>query len=195
MGGRYNRSRDPWTLFDQQTPNPVRDYLRYFYGQTLNYASSRVSFRSLALSFSWASRRPREGEREGGRGRKENGIAAHIFSSLSLPPPLLQKKKKHQGRCEGCEYRVDGIFIWNDASWDIQGIYPESTVEGVGESFSFLDVFSSLFFFFFSRSLSSFYSASSLLVRKGPHSPCFILPPQKTKNENQARTATRRSCR
>lgn len=77
MSGRYNRSRDPWTLFDPATPNPVRDYLRYFYGQTLNYASSR-------------------------------------------------------GRCEGCEYRVDGIFIWNDASWDIQGIYPESTVEGVG---------------------------------------------------------------
>jgi len=22
---------------------------------------------------------------------------------------------------------VDGIFLWNDASWDVQGIYPEST--------------------------------------------------------------------
>lgn len=42
VSGRYNRSRDPWTLFDPSTPNPVRDYLRYFYGQTLNYASSRV---------------------------------------------------------------------------------------------------------------------------------------------------------
>ena len=29
--------------------------------------------------------------------------------------------------CPGCQYRVDGIFIWNDASWDIQAIYPEST--------------------------------------------------------------------
>ena len=51
MGGRYNRSRDPWTLFDQQTPNPVRDYLRYFYGQTLNYASSRVSCRKFFFFF------------------------------------------------------------------------------------------------------------------------------------------------
>ena len=29
--------------------------------------------------------------------------------------------------CANCEYHVDGIFIWNDASWDIQAIYPEST--------------------------------------------------------------------
>jgi len=29
--------------------------------------------------------------------------------------------------CPGCQYRVDGIFIWNDASWDVQAIYPEST--------------------------------------------------------------------
>ena len=29
--------------------------------------------------------------------------------------------------CAGCQYRVDGIFIWNDASWDVQAIYPEST--------------------------------------------------------------------
>ena len=46
--------------------------MRYFYGQTINYANSR-------------------------------------------------------GNCEGCEYRVDGIFLWNDASWDVQGIYPESS--------------------------------------------------------------------
>nr|QOL01152.1 putative extracellular protein CSOL_075 [Pseudococcomyxa simplex] len=32
-----------------------------------------------------------------------------------------------RGTCSGCQYRVDGVFIWNDASWDIQGIYPEST--------------------------------------------------------------------
>lgn len=27
---------------------------------------------------------------------------------------------------------MDGIFIWNDASWDVQGVYPESTTEGQG---------------------------------------------------------------
>eukprot|EP00884_Botryococcus_braunii_P003248 jgi/Botrbrau1/12924/Bobra.92_1s0004.1 len=32
-----------------------------------------------------------------------------------------------RGACEGCRYHVDGIFLWNDASWDIQGIYPETT--------------------------------------------------------------------
>ena len=96
MGGRYNRSRDPWTLFDQQTPNPVRDYLRYFYGQTLNYASSRVRV--------FAARRPpppgRPGDLGRGRGggeREEGGRnrCSHLFSSLPFsPPPLLQKKKK-----------------------------------------------------------------------------------------------------
>ena len=25
------------------------------------------------------------------------------------------------------EYRVSGIFIWNGGSWDVQGLYPEST--------------------------------------------------------------------
>ena len=29
--------------------------------------------------------------------------------------------------CDGCQYRVDGIFIWNDASWDVEAIYPESS--------------------------------------------------------------------
>lgn len=23
--------------------------------------------------------------------------------------------------------QVDGVFMWNDASWDVQAIYPEST--------------------------------------------------------------------
>ena len=27
---------------------------------------------------------------------------------------------------------MDGIFIWNNASWDIQGIYPESATDGAG---------------------------------------------------------------
>jgi hypothetical protein len=72
VSGRYSKAKDPWTLYDPATPNPVRDYLRYFYSKTIAYANAR-------------------------------------------------------GGCEGCEYRVDGIFLWNDASWDVQGIYPEST--------------------------------------------------------------------
>ncbi|CAL8461829.1 g1360 [Coccomyxa elongata] len=32
-----------------------------------------------------------------------------------------------RGSCTGCQYRVDGVFIWNDASWDVQAVYPEST--------------------------------------------------------------------
>ena len=72
VSGRYSKAKDPWTLYDPATPNPVRDYLRYFYARSIAYANAR-------------------------------------------------------GRCEGCEYRVDGIFLWNDASWDVQGIYPEST--------------------------------------------------------------------
>ena len=61
MSGRYNRSRDPWTLFDPATPNPVRDYLRYFYGQTLNYASSRVRKKSFFfLHFFFRKRKKNE---------------------------------------------------------------------------------------------------------------------------------------
>ena len=41
VSGRYSRAKDPWTLFDLATPNPVRDYMRYFYAQTINYANSR----------------------------------------------------------------------------------------------------------------------------------------------------------
>ena len=78
MSGRYNRSRDPWTLFDPQTPNPVRDYLRYFYAQTLNYASSRVSFFFPAF---FSKRKITIEEKK-----------AHVFFFLSLsfsssPPP------------------------------------------------------------------------------------------------------------
>ncbi len=28
--------------------------------------------------------------------------------------------------CSMC-LQVDGVFIWNDASWDVQAVYPEST--------------------------------------------------------------------
>ena len=105
---------------------------------------------------------------EGGRNR-----CSHLFSYLPFfPPPSSKKKKKHQGRCEGCEYRVDGIFIWNDASWDIQGIYPESTVEGVGESFSltFFPAFPPPPFFF---SLSFFVLFVFFSPR--PKGPAFTL--------------------
>jgi hypothetical protein len=40
-------------------------------------------------------------------------------------------------KCSGCQYRVDGVFIWDDASWDVLAIYPESTTsEG-----SYLDTY------------------------------------------------------
>ena len=29
--------------------------------------------------------------------------------------------------CPNCQYRTDGVFLWNDASWDFEAIYPEST--------------------------------------------------------------------
>ena len=86
VSGRYNRSRDPWTLFDPATPNPVRDYLRYFYGQTLNYASSRVSWSWRESFFFVGSFFERKKEE-----MKKN---AHVFSSFRLslfsssPSPL-----------------------------------------------------------------------------------------------------------
>ena len=76
VSGRYNRSRDPWTLFDPATPNPVRDYLRYFYGQTLNYASSRVSWSWRESFFFVGSFFERKKEE-----MKKN---AHVFSSFRL---------------------------------------------------------------------------------------------------------------
>ncbi len=49
--------------------------------------------------------------------------------------------------CPGCEYRVDGIFIWNDASWDVQAIYPESTTgEGSYKCAHFILCFYALIF-------------------------------------------------
>ena len=33
----------------------------------------------------------------------------------------------NQAACPGCQYRIDGVYLWNSASWDIQAIYPEST--------------------------------------------------------------------
>jgi hypothetical protein len=69
--GKYQRASDPWVLYDLSIPSPVRDYLRYFYGKTLEYLSNEKSYK----------------------------------------------------------YRVDAAFIWNHSSWDIQGIYPDSTTE------------------------------------------------------------------
>ena len=67
--GGYKRATDPWKLYDLAHPNPVRDYLRYFYGKTLEY---------------------------------------------------LRHEKQYK-------YRVDAVFLWNQGSWDIQAIYPESS--------------------------------------------------------------------
>ena len=36
--GSYSRATDPWVLYDLSQPSPVRDYLRYFYQQTVQYA-------------------------------------------------------------------------------------------------------------------------------------------------------------
>lgn len=36
--GIYSRAIDPWVLYDLSQPSPVRDYLRYFYNQTIAYA-------------------------------------------------------------------------------------------------------------------------------------------------------------
>ena len=43
--GSYSRANDPWVLYDLSQPSPVRDYLRYFYQQTVTYAEQTgVSF-------------------------------------------------------------------------------------------------------------------------------------------------------
>jgi len=36
--GSYSRATDPWVLYDLSIPSPVRDYLRYFYNQSFQYA-------------------------------------------------------------------------------------------------------------------------------------------------------------
>ena len=36
--GIYSRANDPWVLYDLNQASPVRDYLRYFYNQTIAYA-------------------------------------------------------------------------------------------------------------------------------------------------------------
>ena len=36
-------------------------------------------------------------------------------------------QRDNQAACPGCKYRIDGLYLWNSASWDIQAIYPEST--------------------------------------------------------------------
>ena len=36
--GPYARAQDPWVLYDLNAVSPVRDYLRYFYNQTVQYA-------------------------------------------------------------------------------------------------------------------------------------------------------------
>ncbi len=66
--GAYSRENDPWVLYDLAKPSAVRDYLRYFYGKTLEYLKNDRPYK----------------------------------------------------------YRVDAAFLWNQSSWDIQGIYPES---------------------------------------------------------------------
>lgn len=67
--GAYRRATDPWALYDLGQPSATRDYLRYFYGKTLEYLRNGTRYK----------------------------------------------------------YRVDAAFLWNQASWDIQAIYPEST--------------------------------------------------------------------
>eukprot|EP00884_Botryococcus_braunii_P004939 jgi/Botrbrau1/14446/Bobra.0014s0091.1 len=66
--GAYSPENNPWTV-----PS-VRDYMHYFYAQTINYLRS-------------------------------------------------------QGTCPGCQFRVDQVYLWNDGSWDVQAIYPESSNE------------------------------------------------------------------
>ena len=41
-------------------------------------------------------------------------------------------QRDNQAACPGCKYRVDGLYLWNSASWDITGIYPESSSQSVG---------------------------------------------------------------
>ena len=36
--GVYSQATDPWVLYDLNQPSPVRDYLRYFWNQTVAYA-------------------------------------------------------------------------------------------------------------------------------------------------------------
>lgn len=36
--GSYMQSTDPWVLYNLNQPSPVRDYLRYFYQQSISYA-------------------------------------------------------------------------------------------------------------------------------------------------------------
>ena len=36
--GSYAQATDPWVLYDLSIASPVRDYLRYFYNQTIQYA-------------------------------------------------------------------------------------------------------------------------------------------------------------
>ena len=65
--GSYTRANDPWVLYDLSQPSPVRDYLRYFYQQTVEYAEQtgvsgiatlRPSRASSALSCCLIAQRP-----------------------------------------------------------------------------------------------------------------------------------------
>ena len=54
--GQYTRALDPWVLYDLNQASPVRDYLRYFYTQTINYATQTgvsVLDNPYNASFTW----------------------------------------------------------------------------------------------------------------------------------------------
>lgn len=53
--GAYSRETDPWVLYDLDQPSPVRDYLRYFYNQTIAYTEQTGVSLALCNTFCWFS--------------------------------------------------------------------------------------------------------------------------------------------
>lgn len=56
-----------------------------------------------------------------------NGPRSYLHYFYNSTIDYLNSGGKGSSSCPNCQFRADGVFLWNDATWDIQAIYPEST--------------------------------------------------------------------
>ncbi|KAK9785590.1 hypothetical protein WJX73_003263 [Symbiochloris irregularis] len=60
-------------------------------------------------------------------GPNVNGPLSYLEYFFNMTVAYVNSGGKGSPDCPGCQYRTDGVFLWNDASWDFQALYPEST--------------------------------------------------------------------
>ena len=69
------------------------------------------------------------GKRGSFGGLKGDGAVAWSDPAVTLVPthtPTRPPSNSVSQKCKDCQYAINGIFLWNCGSWDVQGVHPSS---------------------------------------------------------------------